>query len=154
QDVTGKAAWRIVKRGLGRSFQQTNLFWNLSAMTNVTVAASAVGDDTQKMYGDHPPVIRERAHHLLERMGLARFADIEAVHLSHGDQRSLEIATALAVESRLLLLDEPTAGLSPNETKGAVELIKRIAREQELTVLFVEHDMEVVFGIADWITVL
>ena len=91
---------------------------------------------------------------LAEReLALVRSGDtaaLPAAQLSHGDQRSLEIATALAVNSRLLLLDEPTAGLSPSETKTAVELIKRIAAKQGLTVLFVEHDMEVVAG-ADWV---
>ena len=77
-----------------------------------------------------------------------------ASELSHGDQRSLEVGTALAVESRILLLDEPTAGLSPADTRLAAQMIRKIAAEQNLTVLFVEHDMEVVFGIADWITVL
>jgi ABC-type branched-subunit amino acid transport system ATPase component/ABC-type branched-subunit amino acid transport system permease subunit len=154
EDVTGKSAWLLVKRGLGRSFQTTSLFWSLSSLMNVTLSGSAVKDATRKLYGRHPKGIRENAGKLLERMGLADFAEVPAIHLSHGDQRSLEIATALAVESRLLLLDEPTAGLSPIETKAAVEVVKRIAREQHLTVLFVEHDMEVVFRIADRITVL
>ena len=153
-DITGAAPWRLVKRGLGRSFQQTNLFWALSALDNVTLADAAVNDETLRIYGSHSSAFRDRAHSLLERVGLSSYAGFPATDLSHGDQRSLEIATALAVESRLLLLDEPTAGLSPTETRLAVKLIRRIATEQNLTVLFVEHDMEVVFGIADWITVL
>ena len=154
EDITGTAPWRLVKRGLGRSFQQTNLFWALSAIDNVTLADAAVKDETLRIYGTHSAAFRDRAHGLLERVGLSDFAGFPATDLSHGDQRSLEIATALAVESRLLLLDEPTAGLSPTETRLAVKLIRRIATEQGLTVLFVEHDMEVVFGIADLITVL
>ena len=153
-DVTGRPAWRLVKRGMGRSFQQTNLFWSLPAIKNVTIAGSAVDDTTLRVFGTHPKSIRERGKELLGRVGLADFAQFPANQLSHGDQRSLEIATALAVNSRLLLLDEPTAGLAQNETTTAVELIRRIAREEKLTVLFVEHDMDVVFGIADYITVL
>jgi branched-chain amino acid transport system permease protein len=154
EDITGAAPWRLVKRGMGRSFQQTSLFWELSALTNVTLAESAVKDSTAKIYGDHPQEIKDRAASLLGRVGLRQFGDVAARELSHGDQRSLEIATALAVESRFLLLDEPTAGISPAETRTAVELIRKIARDENLTVLFVEHDMEVVFGIADYITVL
>ena len=153
-DVTGRPAWQLVKRGMGRSFQQTNLFWSLPAIKNVTIAGSAVDDTTLRLFGTHPKSIRERGKELLGRVGLADFAQFPANQLSHGDQRSLEIATALAVNSRLLLLDEPTAGLAHNETTTAVELIRRIAREEKLTVLFVEHDMDVVFGIADYITVL
>jgi ABC-type branched-subunit amino acid transport system ATPase component len=153
-DVTGMAPWRLVKRGVGRSFQQTNLFWTLSSLMNVVLAGSAARGEASRVVGGHSPDVQARACELLGLVGLRDFANVEARELSHGDQRSLEIATALAVESRLLLLDEPTAGLSPTETKAAVALIRKIAREQELTVLFVEHDMEVVFGIADWITVL
>jgi ABC-type branched-subunit amino acid transport system ATPase component/ABC-type branched-subunit amino acid transport system permease subunit len=154
EDITGRPAWQLVKRGVGRSFQQTNLFWTLPVITNVTVAGSAVADTTLRPFGTHPKGIRERGKKLLERVGLAEFGALPANQLSHGDQRSLEIATALAVNSRLLLLDEPTAGLATNETRTAVELIRRIAQEEKLTVLFVEHDMEVVFGIADYVTVL
>jgi branched-chain amino acid transport system permease protein len=154
EEVTRRPAWQLVKRGVGRSFQQTNLFWALSALDNVTLAHAAARGMTRRIGGTHPGAIRDRARELLERVGLGAFADVPANELSHGDQRSLELAAALAVDSRLLLLDEPTAGLSPAETKTAVRLIERIAREQGITVLFVEHDMEVVFGVADWITVL
>jgi ABC-type branched-subunit amino acid transport system ATPase component/ABC-type branched-subunit amino acid transport system permease subunit len=153
-DITGAAPWRLVKRGMGRSFQQTNLFWELSSLSNVTLAESAVKDATRKLWGNHPEEIRRRSAELLDRVGLTAFRSVVARELSHGDQRSLEIATALAVESHFLLLDEPTAGISPAETRAAVELIRKIAHEENLTVLFVEHDMEVVFGIADYITVL
>ena len=154
EDVTGTAPWRLVKRGLGRSFQQTNLFWALSSLDNITLAEAAVKDQTLRLAGGHSAEIRDRSRSLLERVGLGQFSGIAASELSHGDQRSLEIATALAVESKLLLLDEPTAGLSPAETILAVDLVRRIAREQDITVLFVEHDMGVVFRIADYITVL
>ena len=154
EDVTGTAPWRLVKRGLGRSFQQTNLFWALSSLDNVTLAEAAVKDHTLRLAGGHSQDVRKRSRALLDRVGLGQFSGVAASELSHGDQRSLEIATALAVESKLLLLDEPTAGLSPAETKLAVDLVRRIATEQGLTVLFVEHDMEVVFRIADYITVL
>ncbi len=153
-DITGKEPFKLVKRGLGRSFQQTNLFWELSSLDNLTISSAAAKGETKKLYGAHSSATKRHAHDLLARVGLKSFAGLDAQDLSHGDQRSLEIATALAVESKLLLLDEPTAGISPAETKQAVALIKRIADENELTVLFVEHDMEVVFGIADWITVL
>ena len=153
-DVTGQPSWRLIKRGMGRSFQQTNLFWTLSSELNLTVAGSAVQDSTYKPYGSHPQDIKERTADLLARMGLSAFARLPASQLSHGDQRSLEIATALAVNSTILMLDEPTAGLSPPETRVAVALIQKIARDRGLTVVFVEHDMEVVFAIADRITVL
>jgi branched-chain amino acid transport system permease protein len=153
-DVTGKPAWQLVKRGVGRSFQQTNLFWTLPSMMNLQVAGSAVHGDALKPFGRHSKRVTMRGQELLKRVGLQAFADSAANELSHGDQRSLEIATALAVEAKVLLLDEPTAGLAQTDTETAVELISRIAHEEDLTVLFVEHDMEVVFGIADYITVL
>jgi ABC-type branched-subunit amino acid transport system ATPase component len=121
---------------------------------NVKVAGSAVHGDALKPFGRYSKRVTVRGQELLRRVGLQSFADSAANELSHGDQRSLEIATALAVEAKVLLLDEPTAGLAQQDTETAVELISRIAQEENLTVLFVEHDMEVVFGIADYITVL
>jgi ABC-type branched-subunit amino acid transport system ATPase component/ABC-type branched-subunit amino acid transport system permease subunit len=153
-EITGLAPWRVVKRGLGRSFQQTNVFWTLSVLSNIVLAEAVARDATKRIYGRMPADVRRSAAEILARLGLAGLSGLPASELSHGDQRSLELAAALAVRSRLLLLDEPTAGLSPRETQSAVEMIRRVAEEQALTVLFIEHDMEVVFGVADRITVL
>jgi branched-chain amino acid transport system permease protein len=153
-EITGQAPWRVVKRGLGRSFQQTNVFWALSVLDNIVLAEAAGRNATKRVYGRMPAQVRERALGILRRLGLGTLARVPATELSHGDQRSLELAAALAVKSRLLLLDEPTAGLSPRETNASVEMIRQVAEEQGLTVLFIEHDMDVVFGVADVITVL
>ena len=152
--ISARPPWHLVHRGLGRSFQQTNLFWALSALDNVAVSKAAATGLTKRLAGGYPRSLHESAGDLLARVGLGAFPGTPANELSHGDQRSLELAAALAVDARLLLLDEPTAGLSPAETKAAARMIQRIAREQEITVLFVEHDMDVVFGVADRITVL
>jgi ABC-type branched-subunit amino acid transport system ATPase component/ABC-type branched-subunit amino acid transport system permease subunit len=154
QDITHFAPWRLVKRGLGRSFQQTNLFWALSSFHNTLLAAASVKDATRKMWGSHRKDLREGALQQLSHVGLEDLAEIPAAELSHGDQRSLELAAALGVDARLILLDEFTAGLSPSETRAAVALVERIARARDLTVLFIEHDMAVVFGFAEHITVL
>src|SRR5207244_10547794 len=129
-------------------FQQATLFWALSSFENVLIAEAAARGATRRLYGTHTAPARAHVWELLDQVGLSEFASVPASSLSHGDQRSLELAAALAIDARLLLLDEPTAGLSPSETKTAVRLIERIAREQGLTVLFIEHDMEVVFGVA------
>jgi branched-chain amino acid transport system ATP-binding protein len=97
---------------------------------------------------------RDEAMDLLEAVGLGPYAGLPAGQLSHGDQRAIEIAISLAIGSRLVLLDEPTAGMSPFETQKAMELVRRIAQEKHLTLLFCEHDMEVVFGTARTVTVM
>jgi branched-chain amino acid transport system ATP-binding protein len=154
EEITGLAPWRVVRRGLGRSFQQTNVFWTLSVWSNIVLAEAVARNATKRIYGRMPAEVRRSAAAILARLGLTGLSGLRASELSHGDQRSLELAAAMAVRSRLLLLDEPTAGLSPRETQSAVQMIRRVAEEQGLTVLFIEHDMEVVFGVADRITVL
>jgi branched-chain amino acid transport system permease protein len=154
EDVSNEASWRLVKKGMGRSFQQASLFWALSATDNVLLGEAAARDANRRLYGTHDADLRARAASRLETVQLGEVGGIMAKELGHGEQRSLELAAALAVESRFLMLDEPTAGMSPNETREAVELIQSVAREQGLTVLFVEHDMEVVFTVADRVTVL
>ena len=154
EDVTDDAPWRLVKKGMGRSFQQASLFWALSASDNVLFGEAAARGANHRLYGSHSDDLRARAASRLETVKLAAAANVPANGLGHGEQRSLELAAALAVESRLLMLDEPTAGLSPSETHEAVALIQSVARDQGLTVLFVEHDMEVVFAVADRVTVL
>jgi len=99
-------------------------------------------------------IFREEALTLLEGVGLGVYADLPAGQLSHGDQRAIELAISLALGSKMILLDEPTAGMSPFETQKAMELVRRIATERKLTLLFCEHDMEVVFGTARTVTVM
>jgi branched-chain amino acid transport system ATP-binding protein len=99
-------------------------------------------------------MLRTETFRILETLGLADQADVRAGHLSHGDLKRLEIGIALGMEPELLLLDEPTAGMSPEETAAQAALMERLVAEQGLNILFTEHDMDVVFGIAKWITVL
>lgn len=154
KDITKVPPWDRVKAGLGRTFQQPNVFPALTVLDNVALAEAGVRGVTARLVGKISDEIYERANRILCTVGLNDVSMLRASELSHGDQRALEIAMGLAVEAKLICLDEPTAGVSPGETRQVVEAIQRIARSQGLTVLFVEHDMEIVFGIADRITVL
>jgi ABC-type branched-subunit amino acid transport system ATPase component len=154
-DVTGGPPWRLAKLGISRSFQHASLFWALQPADNVRLVKAVAAGVTRRPYGTVPGEVDAESRRLLSRIGLDRLpGDLVASDLSQGDQHALELATALAARPRLLLLDEPTAGLSPRETKDAVALICALVREEGLTLLFAEHDMEVVFGIADRITVM
>jgi branched-chain amino acid transport system ATP-binding protein len=154
QDITGRRPHVIARRGLTQSFQITNIFPRLSVLESVQIAILA----RRKRSGDFLTVFQRRveseARELLEQVGLEDMAEREARTLSHGDQRILEMTLALATQPRLLLLDEPTAGMSPLETDRMVELVTELARAKGLTVLLSEHDMDVVFGISDRVTVL
>ena len=141
QDITRLGVVDRVRRGVTRSFQVTNVFPNLTVAENVQLAASAV---TRARTGAS----------VLQMVGLSDAAALFPPELSHGDQRHLEIALALAPGPRLLLLDEPTAGMSLGETTRTAELIKAINRESGVTIVIVEHDMRVVQAVADRITVL
>jgi branched-chain amino acid transport system ATP-binding protein len=109
---------------------------------------------TWQPFGWADGYFREEAMELLEAVGLGPYADLPAGQLSHGDQRAIELAISLALGSKLVLLDEPTAGMAPYETHKAMELVRRIAGERGLTLLFCEHDMDVVFGTASTVTVM
>jgi branched-chain amino acid transport system ATP-binding protein len=154
QDITGRRPHVIARRGLTQSFQITNIFPRLSVLESVQIAILA----RRKRSGDFLTVFQRRveneARELLEQVGLEDMAEVEARALSHGDQRILEMTLALATQPRLLLLDEPTAGMSPLETDRMVELVTELALANGLTVLLSEHDMDVVFGISDRVTVL
>lgn len=153
RDVTGLGAHRFAHMGIGRSFQITNLFPQLPVLENVRIAVQAI-DRPLDLWTPRERLadLRDRALELLEVVGLAHRARRSADSLAHGEQRALEIAVALACRPRLLLLDEPTAGMSPEETRGMMELIVRLARER--TVALVEHKMKLVLGISDRIVVL
>jgi len=154
RDITGQPPHAICRLGLARSFQRTNIFPRLSVFENVQIA---ILSHERRAYGLWTPAHglgRDRTMGILEDVGLAPRAADPSGSLSYGDQKQLELGIALALEPTLLLLDEPTAGMSPQETRTSVALVARIARERKLTVLFTEHDMDVVFSVAQRIRVL
>jgi branched-chain amino acid transport system ATP-binding protein len=140
--------------GLARSFQITSLFLDLSVLDNVALAVQAHAGHSFRFWRDarKEPELREPARAALERAGLSARADKPASLLSHGEHRQLELAMALAGSPRMLLLDEPMAGLGPEESARMVGMLG--ALKGDLTILLVEHDMEAVFALADRITVL
>ncbi len=154
RDITAVPAWRRSALGLARSFQITSLFPDFTALDNAALAVQAHAGHSFRFWRDarRDPALREPAGAALERVGLAGRADVLASTLSHGEQRQLEIAMALATRPRMLLLDEPMAGMGPDESARLVALLRELKRE--VAVLLVEHDMAAVFALADRITVL
>lgn len=153
-EITGKPPHVVTRHGLARAFQITNVFPRMTVLESVQCAIIARRRWTNDVFSWRHRAVRDEAFAILETVGLAEAAEQEARVLSHGDQRALEVALALATGPRLLLLDEPTAGMSPWETERTVKLVKDLARTHHLTVLFCEHDMQVVFSISDRITVM
>lgn len=152
--VSGLPPWAIWRRGIGRTFQITATFASLTVLENIQVARFAHARRTFALLARARRLEVEPARRLLEQVGLAGEAGRLASELAYGDLKKLELALALAHDPDLLLLDEPTAGMAPAERGALMALVERIARERHLTVLFTEHDMDVVFGVADRITVL
>jgi len=153
-DITRRGPHRRTKLGMGRTFQHSSLFDELSARENVALAVQRrLGHARNAVLPTARfPDVEARSEELLGQVGLADRGDVDAGSLSYGHRRQLEIALALAIEPRLLLLDEPTAGMSREETERFRDLIGEMPRE--LTLMIVEHDMDVVFGLADRIMVL
>jgi branched-chain amino acid transport system ATP-binding protein len=154
RDLTGRPAHVVTRAGLAKAFQTTSIFPRLTVRESVAAALIARRAQSRLLTTRLPRAVREEAQEICEAVGLAGHLDRPGRELSHGDQRALEIALALATGPRLLLLDEPTAGMSPFETRRVVEQITGLAREHGLTVLFSEHDMDTVFGISDEVTVM
>ncbi|MDR7094602.1 ABC transporter ATP-binding protein [Hydrogenophaga laconesensis] len=153
RDITGLRAHDFAHAGIAKSFQITNLFPNFTTLENVRIALQAHVSryGLWKRRGDLPG-LSERGMQLLEIVGLGTRAKHLARELAHGQQRALEIAVALAADPRLLLMDEPTAGMSPEETRIMMDLIRRLVGER--TVVLVEHKMKMVMGISERIVVL
>jgi branched-chain amino acid transport system ATP-binding protein len=154
RDITGRPPHQICRLGLGRSFQRTNIFPRLTVFQNVQAAFIAHRGRGRDLWTRVEALYREETEQVLASIGLLPRSGEVSGFLSHGAQKQLELALALASEPRLLLLDEPTAGMSATETRETIDLVSRIARERGLTLLFTEHDMEVVFSIAGRIAVL
>jgi branched-chain amino acid transport system ATP-binding protein len=156
EPITGLPPYRVIRKGIGRSFQITNIFPRMSVFENVQVALFS-----HHRTGSNPLYLArkftrvgEEVLVLLDQVGLAEKYDSSASVLSHGDQKRLEIAISLASRPKLLMLDEPTAGMSRFESRETVALLQRISREQGLTLIFTEHDMDIVFAISEKIMVL
>ena len=154
RQITGMAPHKVVRLGLARSFQRINIYPRMTVFENVQVALIARERKHFKLFTLGEPQNRTETAELLQLVGLHGEAEGVAGELAYGKQKQLELAIALAENPRVLLLDEPTAGMSPQETEEAIALIDRITRERGLTLLFTEHDMGVVFGISDRISVL
>ncbi|MGH7418678.1 MAG: ABC transporter ATP-binding protein, partial [Candidatus Rokuibacteriota bacterium] len=152
-DITGLPQHRVVRLGIAKSYQITNIFPHLSVLENVRVAVQGYARSFNFWSrADALGGCRARAEEILTSVSLARQADRLAAHLSHGEKRHLEIGIALASDPALLLLDEPTAGMSPEETDETMVLIRELAKGR--TVVLVEHKMKLVMGISDRVTVL
>tara|TARA_B100000745_G_C20143255_1_gene392079 strand:- start:871 stop:1620 length:750 start_codon:yes stop_codon:yes gene_type:complete len=156
RNITSLPVHDIIQRGISRTFQLTHLFPELSVLENVRIAAQARNNRRWYFLGGSQIINDSKATALeaIKKLGLGDRATIQAGMLSHGDQRLLEIAMALSQNPKLLLLDEPTQGLSIEETERAINILKDLLNSTDLTVILVEHDMEVVFRLAEKITVL
>jgi len=156
EDVTRLSAPERTRRGMGRAFQLTNLFPRLTVLENVHLAVQARerrGGDLFSIWSDHRELI-DRAVHFVERVALADKRHARAASLPHGDQRKLEVAILLALEPRVFMFDEPTAGMSVDEVPVVLKLIEDIKAQRDKTILLVEHKMDVVRALADRIIVL
>jgi branched-chain amino acid transport system ATP-binding protein len=156
QSITGMQPFDIVRLGITRAFQITNIFPKLTVLENIvaTVITHQRGNlnfvtPTRKLKS-----VYDRAYQILEDVGLVDRAQRQSGTLAHGNQKILDIAVALAMEPKLLLLDEPTAGMSPEERWKTVELIQKLWQELDITMVFIEHDMDIVFGISEKVRVL
>jgi branched-chain amino acid transport system ATP-binding protein len=153
-DITALPAWRRSQLGLARSFQITSLFLDFTALDNVALAVQAHAGHSFRFWRNarRDDELRAPARAALERVALGHRADVLVSSLSHGEHRQLELAMALATGPRMLLLDEPMAGMGPDESSRMVRTLREL--KQDLTILLIEHDMEAVFALADRITVL
>jgi branched-chain amino acid transport system ATP-binding protein len=154
EDISGLPPYIICRKGISLSFQVVNIFSRMTVYENVQVAVLSRKKKTRKLFSPAKKHCIRETREILENVGLLDRATHVSGSLSHGDQKVLEIAIALGHYPDLLILDEPTAGMSPEETSGTIALINRLTMDLGLTILFCEHDMEVVFSIADRIMVM
>jgi branched-chain amino acid transport system ATP-binding protein len=153
-DISGAAPHRIARLGIGRTFQISRTFRRLTVAENMLAALLTAGGGSLGLSTARLRALREPALAMLEEVGLAQAADAAMESLSHGDRKRLEFGMVLATRPSLLLLDEPTAGMGIAERRGLMEMMVRHTTEREITLLFVEHDIDIVFRFADRITVM
>lgn len=156
EDISGLPPHKISRRGLSRSYQITNIFTRLPVLENIRIAVQSRGKDNYNFYSNVEDIkaYKRRTLEILEMVGLKRRAYYIADFLTHGDQRKLEIGMALATEPELLLLDEPTAGVSIEEIPDVTNIIQRIKQTGKITILLVEHKIDVIMDICDSVLVM
>ena len=156
RDITGLSPARIARLGIGRSFQIVDVFEGLTVRENVRIAAQALADGQGAVWrsADALEEPLAAADSVLEDVGLADYADARADALSHGDRRKLDIALTMAIEPELILLDEPTAGMGKEESIETVRMVRELSAERGITLVLIEHDLGIVMGVSDVITVM
>jgi branched-chain amino acid transport system ATP-binding protein len=154
EDITGLPSYEVCKKGISRSFQVVNVFQRLSIFENVQISILSRERKTWNLFTPSAKLAVDETNEILESVGLMGKKGRTTGLISHGDRKVLEIAMALGGNPELLILDEPTAGMAPEETSRCIELIKDLSGKRGLTILFCEHDMEIVFGIANRIMVM
>jgi branched-chain amino acid transport system ATP-binding protein len=154
EDISRLPPYQICRRGIARSFQIANIYPRLTVFRNVQVSVFSQQKMSEKLFYPAARLVVQETTTILKQVGLLDKAQEIAGSLSHGDKRVLEIAIALGNNPELLILDEPTAGMSPEETRTTLDLIKQLTETRELTILFCEHDMKVVFDVAKSIMVM
>ncbi len=154
EDISQLPPYEICKKGISRSYQIVNIFPRLTVFENAQVAVLSHQRRSSSLFRPAQSIAVKETRSILESVGLLEKEKSIAGSLSHGDQKILEITVALGNEPELLILDEPTAGMSPEETQSTMELVKRLANQRGLTILFCEHDMDIVFSIAQSIMVM
>jgi branched-chain amino acid transport system ATP-binding protein len=156
RDIVGKQPYEIVRLGIARAFQRTNIFPRLSVLENMvaTVISNRRGSLNMVTPVQNLKEVHERAYQVLESVELADVAERQSGTLPHGDQKRLDIAMALALEPKLLMLDEPTAGISPEERWQIIDMVHELWQRLGITMIFIEHDMDIVFKISQKIRVL
>jgi branched-chain amino acid transport system ATP-binding protein len=154
KDITYLPPYKIVKLGIGKCFQISKLFPGLSVFENIQIACISRAKKVFNMYLSGNKAMRDEALQIINSIGLVALTDVSAGYLSYGDQRRLEIGITLALQPTLLMLDEPTAGVSRTEGYEVMKLIKELASVRALTIVFIEHDMDIVFNYAEEITVM
>jgi branched-chain amino acid transport system ATP-binding protein len=154
REISRLHPYDIVRLGIGRSFQRLNIFPKLTVFQNVQAAVISHKRKGLNLFGRAEDYFRKETSAILEDVGLSDHTNTIGASLSYGYQKQLELGIALACEPELLMLDEPTAGMSAADTRNAISMIRRIVRDQGITLLIVEHDMEVVFAISEHIVVL
>ncbi len=158
QSVLGRKPHEINQMGISRVFQTPEIFGDLSVLENMMIPIFAKRDGAFELNAVSSVLgqkdVLEQAEHMLEEMNMADKRDMHAASMSRGDKRRLEIGMCLSQQPRLLLLDEPTAGMARADTNNTIDLLKQIKEERDITIAIIEHDMHVVFSLADRITVL